>query len=53
LHDKGLSTKLLAPLADIAGTQQVIIHESSRISQPKELQGRPIGMAQGRSVYRS
>ncbi|GAK55648.1 nitrate/sulfonate/bicarbonate ABC transporter substrate-binding protein [Candidatus Vecturithrix granuli] len=51
LHDKGLSTKLLAPLADIAGTQQVIIHESSGISQPKDLHGKQIGMAQGAAVY--
>ena len=51
LHDKGFSTKLLAPLADIAGTQQVIIHESSGISTPKDLEGKQIGMAQGAAVY--
>lgn len=51
LHDKGLSTKLIAPLADIAGTQQVIIHESSGISNPKDLEGKRIGMAQGAAVY--
>jgi ABC-type nitrate/sulfonate/bicarbonate transport system substrate-binding protein/CheY-like chemotaxis protein len=51
LHDKGLSTKLIAPLADIAGTQQVIIHEASGISQPKDLEGKQIGMAQGAAVY--
>jgi ABC-type nitrate/sulfonate/bicarbonate transport system substrate-binding protein len=51
LHDKGFSTKLLAPLADIAGTQQVIIHESSGISAPGDLEGKRIGMAQGAAVY--
>jgi len=51
LHDKGFSTKLVAPLADIAGTQQVIIHESSGISSPKDLEGKQVGMAQGAAVY--
>ena len=51
LHDKGFSTKLLAPLADIAGTQQVIISELSGISQPKDFEGKQVGMAQGAAVY--
>jgi len=50
LHDKGFSTKLLAPLADIAGTQQVIIHEDSGIVKPSDLEGKRIGMAQGAAV---
>jgi NitT/TauT family transport system substrate-binding protein len=51
LHDKGFSTKLLTPLADIAGTQQVIIHEASGVSKPKDLERKQIGMAQGAAVY--
>ncbi len=51
LHDKGFSTKLLAPLADIAGTQQVVIHEASEITLPKDLEGKKIGMAKGAAVY--
>lgn len=51
LHEKGLKTKLLAPLADIAGTQQIIIHESSGISHPRDLEGKQIGMAQGAAVF--
>lgn len=51
LHDKGFSTKILAPLANIAGTQQVIIHESSGISVPKDLEEKRIGMAQEAAIY--
>lgn len=51
LHEQGFNTKLVAPLADIAGTQQVIIRESSGISHPKDLEQKPIGMAQGAAVY--
>ena len=51
LHDKGFSTKIVAPLADIAGTQQVIVHSASNIRAPKELEGRRIGMAKGSAVY--
>lgn len=51
LHDEGFSTKILAPLADIAGTQQVIIHESSSISAPKDLEGKRVGMAQEAAIY--
>jgi len=51
LHDQGLSTKIIAPLADIAGTQQVIIHEDSHITNPKALEGKRIGMAKGAAIY--
>lgn len=51
LHEKGLSTKLVAPLADIAGTQQVIIREASAIEKPADLEGKQIGMAQGAAVF--
>ena len=51
LHERGLSTKLVAPLADIAGTQQVIINKSSGIAHPKDLHGKQIGMARGAAIY--
>jgi ABC-type nitrate/sulfonate/bicarbonate transport system substrate-binding protein/CheY-like chemotaxis protein len=51
LHERGLSTKLVAPLADIAGTQQVIINNSSGIAHPKDLHGKQIGMARGAAIY--
>ena len=51
LHDKGYSTKVVAPLADIAGTQQVIIHPDSHIEQPRDLEGKRIGLARGAAVY--
>ena len=51
LHDKDFSTKVVAPLADIAGTQQVIIHPVSGILDPKDLEGKRIGMAKDAAVY--
>lgn len=51
LHEKGFPTKLVAPLADIAGTQQVVVHESSGIVKPTDLEGKQIGMAQGAAVF--
>lgn len=50
LHDNGFSTKILAPLADIAGTQQVIIREGSEIAAPSDLEGKRVGMAKGAAV---
>jgi sulfonate transport system substrate-binding protein len=51
LHEKGFSTKLVAPLADVAGTQQVVIRESSGISHPKDLEWKRLGMARRAAVY--
>lgn len=51
LHEQGFSTKIVAPLANIAGTQQVIIHEASGITSPKALEGKRVGMAKGAAVY--
>lgn len=51
LHDKGFSTKVVAPLADIAGTQQVIIWPPSNITHPKDLEGKCIGIALDAAIY--
>lgn len=51
LHDQGFRTKILAPLADIAGTQQVIIREGSGIVAPGDLEEKRIGMAKGAAVF--
>jgi len=51
LHEQGFSTKIVAPLANIAGTQQMIIHEASGITSPKALEGKRVGMAKGAAVY--
>lgn len=50
LHENGFNTKILAPLADIAGTQQLITRKSSDITEPKDLEGKRIGMAKGAAV---
>lgn len=45
LRDKGLPVKVVSPLADIAGTQQVIVAPQSGILHPKDLEGKHIGIA--------
>ncbi len=50
LHEKGLNNKIVAPLADIAGAQQIIIRKSSGISSPKDLMGKQIGVVEGAAV---
>ncbi|MCP4405943.1 MAG: response regulator [bacterium] len=51
LHEKGVASKIVAPLADIAGTQQMIIHPDSGIVHPENLEGKRIGMARDAAVY--
>lgn len=51
LHEKGFRTKLVAPIADIAGTQQVIVNNTKGIVTPKDLEGKRVGMAQGAAVF--
>lgn len=46
LHEQGFRTKVVAPLADIAGTQQVIVHPDCQLDHPKDLEGKRVGMAQ-------
>ncbi len=51
LHDKGFSAKILAPLANIAGTQQVVVRGDIDIKNPDDLKGKRVGMAKGAAVY--
>lgn len=51
LREQQLAVKVIAPLAEISGTQQVIIREESGIRLPKDLEGKHIGMAEGAAIY--
>jgi len=51
LHEQGFRNKILAPLADIAGTQQVIIHNASGIIHPRDLERKRLGMPKGAAIY--
>ncbi len=50
LQDRGVPTKLLAPLADIAGTQQLVLHPGSGVIAPKDLEGKRVGMARESAI---
>ena len=51
LHEQNFSTKIVAPLADIAGAQQVVVRPSSHINAPSDLKDKQIGIARGAAVY--
>lgn len=51
LQEQGLDVQVIAPLADISGTQQVIIRKDSGIAHPRDLEGRKVGMAEGAAIY--
>lgn len=51
LHEMGVDIKIVAPLADISGTQQIVVRESANICKPEDLIGKRIGMAKGAAVY--
>ena len=51
LQEKGVDVKIVAPLADISGTQQIVIRKSANITKPEDLIGKRIGMAKGAAVY--
>lgn len=51
LREQQLDVNVIAPLADISGTQQVIIHQDSGIHLPHDLEGKRVGMAEGAAIY--
>ncbi len=51
LHEKGADVKIVAPLADISGTQQIVIREKANIHKPEDLNEKRVGMAKGAAVY--
>ena len=51
LQEKGMDVKIVAPLADISGTQQIVVREHANILKPQDLEGKRIGMAKGAAVY--
>ena len=51
LQDKGVDVKIVAPLADISGTQQILVREGAGIHAPEDLVGKRIGMAKGAAVF--
>ncbi len=51
LREKGVDVKIAAPLADISGTQQIVVSKRAHIRNPSDLAGKKIGMAKGAAVY--
>lgn len=51
LREQNLDVKIIAPLADISSTQQVILRKGSGISSPESLAKKKIGMAEGAAIY--
>jgi ABC-type nitrate/sulfonate/bicarbonate transport system substrate-binding protein/CheY-like chemotaxis protein len=51
LQEQNLDVKIIAPLANISGTQQVIIQEDRSIRLPRDLEGKRVGMAEGAAIY--
>ncbi len=51
LREQNLDVKVIAPLANISGTQQVIIQKDNTIRLPHDLEGKRVGMAEGAAIY--
>lgn len=50
LASNGVKVKIVAPLAQIAGTQAVVAGPKANISSPKDLEGKTIGIPSGADV---
>ena len=51
LREQHLDVKVIAPLANISGTQQVIVRDDRAIRLPHDLEGKRVGMAEGAAIY--
>ena len=51
LREQNLDVKIIAPLANISGTQQIIIRQDRSIRLPHDLEGKSVGMAEGAAIY--
>lgn len=51
LREQQLDVRVIAPLADISGTQQVVIRQDRGIRLPRDLEGKRVGMAEGAAIY--
>ena len=50
LTSSGVDVKIVAPLAQIAGTQAVVAGKDAKINSPKDLEGKTIGIPSGADV---
>ncbi|GAK49743.1 nitrate/sulfonate/bicarbonate ABC transporter substrate-binding protein [Candidatus Moduliflexus flocculans] len=51
LREQAHDVKIIAPLADVSSTQQVVIRRDADIRSPYDLVGKKIGMAEGAAIY--
>ncbi|MBD3309169.1 response regulator [candidate division KSB3 bacterium] len=51
LREQNLDVQMIAPLADISSTQQIIVREDRDIRLPEDLLGKQVGMAEGAAIY--
>ena len=47
LYEQGVDIRIIAPLADISASYQVVLHEDAGIALPGDLESRSIGMVKG------
>ncbi len=47
LYTQGVDIRIIAPLADISASYQVVLHEDAGIALPGDLENRSIGMVKG------
>ncbi len=51
LREQALDVKIIAPLADVSSTQQVVIRRDAEIRSPYDLLGKKVAMAEGAAIY--
>lgn len=50
LQEKGVDMRYLMPMSNIGGSQQVVLGPNTVVNEPKDLEGKKIGMAAGAGV---